>query len=1115
MAAILRSGKILRLFSGVARNLAAGTNKNDDSGLVPQHGLLFDKNFSQASLSLQNVLPYIGVSDSGHAEDRFPTRLLSTPSRYLGRVSKEEIELMVMEIEATDAERSGSLGLLSSQALLAIRLCGTTLDQEMPAVRADLVSRLWELLQQKGIPTTVVHYNALLRVHLENGHKFRPDEVLADMQNRAVQPDKETFQCLISRHCQDGNIDGASKVLQMMKAQGIKVNENIFNSLILGHGEAGDLARSHGMLKVMKQWGLAPSQETFLTLACAYAKQGDWAGVERVMGESQAQGVAFTDGDYLELAFVLSEGGHKEHIGKLLALTHPETEEFSSMASHLVVRLVNNNHDDVAYNLVQYTVDQSCEAGGRQVCEEFLEQIVRVGRPVTKLLWIVNDMAEKKLMSGGLDKIVHHAITNKNLYLSCKLVEILQSEGGKISEQSFSKLLQMALKSKSDEDILGCVKIGQKLGFITPEVLKKQIFPKIDSWPELLVTSLEEAGVGREASVTPLVEWLVGEGNTEAAATVAGIFSEHVDTRLKFFTATTKGVNSMCNHFSEVQKYESPAPEFHAGPLPPARLSPAAESQADTAVNIATLGQSELERLLGSDSCSPTTRGAAYLRLLEMFNATGAVDQAVQLSQRLQADHSIHLPQFFDMFGVMMESQFAQPGMTHYPPYGQQAYTFLPQLQQFVPVVPVVHQPGMHPAFLPGYPDPHTGSQQWSVAAPEPESSPIPRQEEEADSGIEVSPAAASPQPQTVPTNPPSLPSVSGTVTPQYPDSCYTESYEFSFEAGVLHRQLKRAITGGKAAEGLTAYRAMESLGKVINVTETSALVEQLVRADLMREAGEVTRAMLLRDTHPLPKIFRFLLNKLAVNGSVEEILDIGQYLPTNIKKDVSFDNRLCNAYLSAGRGQEFLEVLVNDLDRAIMSGNTELVNLVKDKFPRGGAMGLLDTYPDLLDRYTALANKFASINYVAPMNVLWTYHFINGNRKIADNIWQKHVKNSNQIMFQKVCQVARSTGNIKLAFGLVHHLADAEKVTSGARGIAYSCLLDCLCQANRHKDGYIALKEALDKKVSLEDINRTALVRLKQGLEEEGQMFPFNIPPKNCKRDFERSLSPVDWNDM
>ena len=100
MAAILRSGKFLRLFSGVARyiakdllnqknipilpifmfrNLAAGPNKTDDQGVVPQQ-LLFDKNFS-TSTTVQNVLPYIGVSDSGHAEDRFPTRLMDTPNR--------------------------------------------------------------------------------------------------------------------------------------------------------------------------------------------------------------------------------------------------------------------------------------------------------------------------------------------------------------------------------------------------------------------------------------------------------------------------------------------------------------------------------------------------------------------------------------------------------------------------------------------------------------------------------------------------------------------------------------------------------------------------------------------------------------------------------------------------------------------------------------------------------------------------------------------------------------------------------------------------------------------------------------------------------------------------
>ena len=43
-----------------------------------------------------------------------------------------------------------------------------------------------------------------------------------------------------------------------------------------------------------------------------------------------------------------------------------------------------------------------------------------------------------------------------------------------------------------------------------------------------------------------------------------------------------------------------------------------------------------------------------------------------------------------------------------------------------------------------------------------------------------------------------------------------------------------------------------------MNVTETSSLVEQLIRADMTVEASEVTRGMLARDTHPLPKIFRY-----------------------------------------------------------------------------------------------------------------------------------------------------------------------------------------------------------------------------------------------------------------
>ena len=47
-----------------------------------------------------------------------------------------------------------------------------------------------------------------------------------------------------------------------------------------------------------------------------------------------------------------------------------------------------------------------------------------------------------------------------------------------------------------------------------------------------------------------MIEYLVGRGETEAASTVAGIFAEHVDPKLKFMTSASAGVQAASNHFS-------------------------------------------------------------------------------------------------------------------------------------------------------------------------------------------------------------------------------------------------------------------------------------------------------------------------------------------------------------------------------------------------------------------------------------------------------------------------------------------------------------------------------------------------------------------------------------
>ena len=96
----------------------------------------------------------------------------------------------------------------------------------------------------------------------------------------------------------------------------------------------------------------------------------------------------------------------------------------------------------------------------------------------------------------------------------------------------------------------------------------------------------------------------------------------------------------------------------------------------------------------------------------------------------------------------------------------------------------------------------------------------------------------------------------------------------------------------------------------MVNVTDSSSLIELLVKSNRVKEATNVAETILASDAYPIPKIFRFLLNRLASNGEVEAMSKFGQYLTPRIKKEVSFDNRLCNAYLAAGRGGEYLHML-------------------------------------------------------------------------------------------------------------------------------------------------------------------------------------------------------------
>lgn len=64
-----------------------------------------------------------------------------------------------------------------------------------------------------------------------------------------------------------------------------------------------------------------------------------------------------------------------------------------------------------------------------------------------------------------------------------------------------------------------------------------------------------------------------------------------------------------------------------------------------------------------------------------------------------------------------------------------------------------------------------------------------------------------------------------------------------------------------------------------MNLREKSELIEALVQQSQITEATKVTRDMLVAGAHPIPRIFKYLINELAKGGDVENLTFFGKYI--------------------------------------------------------------------------------------------------------------------------------------------------------------------------------------------------------------------------------------------
>lgn len=278
-----------------------------------------------------------------------------------------------------------------------------------------------------------------------------------------------------------------------------------------------------------------------------------------------------------------------------------------------------------------------------------------------------------------------------------------------------------------------------------------------------------------------------------------------------------------------------------------------------------------------------------------------------------------------------------------------------------------------------------------------------------------------------------------------------------------------------------------------LTVFDKSNLIEGLVKIDRLNEAKRIVKEMLENEgTFPAPRIFRFFMNKLAHVGDVAALEEIGQKLSPEIKRIVSYDNRYCHANVVSGQAEKYIKTLEDELS---LAKTDEQVKQIAEKFPRGGAIGILEDHPELADQFKSLAEKYAEKKILSPMNVLWMYYFIT-NDPNAETIFQKHLTEEPRLMFQRIMQESREKQNEELIQRLMLKL-QSSKISEGAMGNAYSCLIDVLAAKEKY-DECLKVVNNVNQSIGLEYVNRSALLRMKDGLEKQGKPFPFKIPEKS-----------------
>ncbi|CAK1540689.1 unnamed protein product [Leptosia nina] len=507
MSSLLRSTKFVRYFAGAARTLILNSAKTAEA-----NSLLNAKSLSAAN----SVLLRDYATKKTESLEPLLQRLDAEVKRF-GRISKRDIDEVFDELR-------GKHDITSSQSLLVIRCCGELVPEELPEQRTLLVQKIWNVLNERGVPMDVSHYNALLRVYLENEHPFSPAQFLDDMESKGLQPNRVTYHRLMWRYCQEGDVEGATKVLEKMRELNMPISEPVLNALVMGHAFHGDTEGAKAVLETMAGAGLLPSNRTYTLLASGYARQGDIDGLNKVISMAEDKDVILSDKDFLDIIENLAVSGHEDKVEQIFPHIR-KSAGYNQDVCNLIFRLLNRGCDSTAKNIMQTMVTSSTidEGGAFFKGAFYIKHLVKLNRPADSVIESCKELQAEGLVPKAVYIATEVALEQGRTELAQKLFKELQKEGYEMREHYYWPLLAKRGSEGDEEGLLQIVRTMSAENLMpSGETLRDYVLPYLmKDKPQNIITKLQTANVTAIHTVRNLIVELLRKNRMQEAAEVA------------------------------------------------------------------------------------------------------------------------------------------------------------------------------------------------------------------------------------------------------------------------------------------------------------------------------------------------------------------------------------------------------------------------------------------------------------------------------------------------------------------------------------------------------------------------------------------------------------------